>query len=203
MKWQVHRFRQYAVLVAMMGVGTFSVWFADQMVRNYFPVRPILDDLFFRITPYIPEFSYVADGVIVVSILLYLFLIKIDQTKLQTAMATAAFLYFLRGLLNLVTPIGDPSGDAEVYGFLEAYPLMGMFPSGHIGFLVGQYLLLHKWNYPKKWLAVYILLIVLESFALWVTRGHYTIDIVGGMMVAYFAVKYGTRLMQQPFFQRG
>lgn len=176
------------VLVATIGVLVTLT--SDTLIRMYFPDRLILSDFLFTIIPNVPILSYLADGIITFSFLLVGFVLS--ERKLNR-IAEFAFsigiMMTLRGLLNFVTPLGDPSGDHEIYGFLERKPLLGMFPSGHIASLNLQYWLIRHWKAGKYWQWLFIVFIVLESIALLSTRGHYSIDIAGGILLGYVAVK--------------
>jgi len=185
--------RKFALSVAVLLVGGMTVLTADYLIKTYFPNRLILEDLMFRVLPYWPGLSTIADGLVVMGMLLIGVFSRGKISRLSMVFFSFGFMMLCRGLLNLVTPLGDPSGDVEVYGFLERYPLVGMFPSGHTTSLVLEYLLIKDWAIGKRWELLFIVLILLEIFTLLATHGHYSIDIVGGVILGYFAVKAAKR----------
>lgn len=162
---------------------------SDYLIKTYFPYRPILDDVAFRLLPHLPWLSKWADGIVVLGLVSLVFLSKFKLERVSNILFAFAIMGSIRALLNLVTPIGDPTGDVEIYGFLERYPLVGMFPSGHTASLVLARYLAKSWFPNSAWLHFFSVLIVAEIFALLTTHGHYTIDIVGGVVLGIFAAK--------------
>lgn len=162
---------------------------SDYLIKSYFPNRPILDDVAFRLLPHLPWLAKWADGVVVFGIMLVVLLSRFKLNRVTNVLFAFAVMGSIRAVLNLVTPIGDPTGDVEIYGFLERYPLVGMFPSGHTASLVLSRFLAEGWGLNRKWITLFEILIVAEIFALLTTHGHYTIDIVGGVVLGIFAAK--------------
>ena len=181
------------IIVLLSGIVLTKI--SNVVIRAYFPDRVIADDIFFKLTPLIPWMSYVADSLVVTS-LLFLTWWGIKKPKqIPTMLVALGVMYGMRAILNTFTPLGDPSGDTLNYGFLEFAPMLGMFPSGHIGTITTAYFLgVYFDNKQKNWL---LPVIVLEAIALWTTRGHYTIDIVGGLALAYFSVEIAKRILQE------
>jgi len=148
----------------------------------------------FRLVPEISWLQYVADGVTSLGFVLIVAVFsqrKVD--RISEFMFAAGVMYAIRAVLNLVTPLGDPSGEILRYGFLERYPLAGMFPSGHFAILFIEYQLITKWSVGKTAEWLYLVFMVLVALALWSTRGHYTIDLVGGAALGYFATKIASK----------
>ncbi|MCC7304399.1 phosphatase PAP2 family protein [bacterium] len=191
------KYKKLLMGLGMAVIGGTQTLFFDKVIKAHFPERLILRDLLFEITPHIPSFSYLADGIIACSfVLTLLFFTKRNVERIAQFAFAFGVMTFFRSLLNLLTPIGDPSGDTEIYGFLERQPLVGMFPSGHIAALNIQYWLVREWKLGKRWEYFFVFLIILETFSLLVTRGHYSIDIAGGIALGYIAVKFTKQFLK-------
>lgn len=186
--------KKLLIALGLLGLSFLTTLISDYGIKRYFPTRPILDDAMFFIIPRIDVLQFFVDGVITLGFLLALAVFSERRIeRVSTFVFAIGAMYFIRAILNLVTPLGDPSGEVLPYGFLERVPLAGMFPSGHIAALTVEYLLVRQWQTGKRAEFLYLLLIFLATMALWSTRGHYTIDIVGGMVLGYFAVKLANK----------
>lgn len=160
---------------------------SSNIIATFFTHRPIVDDLFFRITPFVPGFAYIADIVQVLGVVIFAIMIVHHPEYTERILMSLALMWTFRAGLNILTPMGDPSGDIHPYGFLEVEALYGMFPSGHTALVVVAL----TWSrILKETLLRRILwgLLALEIFALLVTRGHYSIDIVGGSVLGWGCV---------------
>lgn len=177
------------ISLLVLGLGGITSIAADYGISKLFPERVILKDVMFLIVPYMPSLAVLADAVVAIAFVGILILSRFKQEKLAQLFFSVGILYTIRAMLNFVTPIGDPSGDLTTYGFLEFKPMLGMFPSGHIAILNAEFWLARLWKAPKSAEYFFIILMIVESLALWATRGHYTIDIAGGIVLGYLAVK--------------
>lgn len=188
--------KKFILSLTAAAVGGGLTLYLDGVIRSHFPTRLILQDYLFDITPHVPSLSYLADGIIAFSFALVLLILSAGKLQRisQFAFAFGCMLFF-RSILNFLTPIGDPGGDTEIYGFLERKPLVGMFPSGHIAALNLEYWLVKSWGVGKKWEWLLLGFIVLEAIALILTRGHYSIDIAGGIALGYFAAKFAKKFI--------
>jgi membrane-associated phospholipid phosphatase len=97
-------------------------------------------------------------------------------------LAVLAIMYLFRAVLIVLTPLAHARGEGP-----PAFPLFqnGMFPSGHTAAA-----LLFAWmtdarRAPRLRRAQYVLLAVVVV-CLVISHGHYSIDIVGGALLAYF-----------------
>jgi membrane-associated phospholipid phosphatase len=99
-------------------------------------------------------------------------------------LAVFGLMYLIRSVLMLLTPLASSHGNGALFGLL---PLVqnGMFPSGHAGAAFLCYLLVDAKRAPGIRRALLWL-----AFAEWITlllaHGHYSIDIAGGVLLAYF-----------------
>ncbi|GAB4159108.1 MAG: hypothetical protein Fur003_2900 [Candidatus Dojkabacteria bacterium] len=146
------------------------------------------DDLLFHLIPYSKSMEYVADLCAASGSLLLLVLAVKYKKSASKIFFSLAFFYLIRSLLNLVTPLGDPSGDNQGYGFLEIQVMYGMFPSGHTGVIALGYWWAREYK-NRVMMTILNLLLLGIAISLLSSRGHYTIDIVGGVVLAYLCVK--------------
>lgn len=164
---QVSHAKKLAISVGILALSGITTLLTDYLIKRYFPVRPLLGDVMFFLIPRVDFLQYVADGVTTLGFLLALLVFserKIE--RISTFVLAIGIMYFTRALLNLVTPLGDPSGEVVPYGFLERMPLAGMFPSGHIAALSVEYWLVRQWQLGKMIENFYVLLVILASIAL-------------------------------------
>jgi membrane-associated phospholipid phosphatase len=181
--------KKRVISLVVLVLGGVTILVTNSLIGRFFPNRPIADDLFFRILPYMPEFSILADFVVTAGMVVAIFYsLKRPNGAWELCLAVG-LMAIMRGLLNVVTPLGDPSGDLEVYGFLERQPLLGMFPSGHVAALFLELSLLKSWKIDHKVIFVWYIFILIEILALLLTRGHYSIDIAAGAVLGWFVAR--------------
>lgn len=174
----------------------FAAWFnffISNLIQLWFPYRLPADDLIFDILPYVGWTQYLTDIAVVLSALvLLIYIIKHDLKNIPFYLAVLGCAYLLRAFIIPLTPLGSTFGNMATYG-LTTIQQHGMFPSGHTALAAVSYLVVdRKVNYNSK-IVLFILLLV-QIASLLLSRGHYSIDIVGGVLISYFAynelVKY-------------
>jgi len=169
---------------------------ANALIQTLYPDRPIVPDIVFTLTPEIPWLAYITDPLIVVSMGLYLwYALRVDRRRLPFYIFAIAALYFARSPLMILTPLGRPTGNADSYGILEFTGLLqhGMFPSGHQMLASIAYFLIDGSKAPRARRIVGAAAI-LQGVALLLSRGHYSIDVVGGALVAWFIAERLSRI---------
>jgi membrane-associated phospholipid phosphatase len=162
-------------------------------IGRYFPSLPYADDVMFHVIPFTTWSPFVADTLVAIALIITIFIAAKYKEQRHLILYSYAIMWAIRALLNIVTPLGDPSGDLTTYGFFEFAPMYGMFPSGHTASIMLTFWWASEMNEVmlKRFAAVFV---VLEALALWSSRGHYTIDIVGGIALSYFAVLWVKKL---------
>jgi membrane-associated phospholipid phosphatase len=99
--------------------------------------------------------------------------------------------YLVRAILMALTPLGQPVGNNETMGIgllLNIYQ-HGMFPSGHTCLAATIYFLMDRACAPRMKTAAGILVIA-EMVTLLLSHAHYSIDLVGALMVAWLVVHW-------------
>jgi len=113
-----------------------------------------------------------------------------DKPALWRLLAILAACYFARAALAALTPLGRPTGNEASYGIFSFIGLKqhGMFPSGHAMLSAALFFQADagRGRAAKRLLGI---LAAAECLALLLSRGHYSIDIAGGVMIAWIAVE--------------
>jgi len=174
-----------------------TLWLpANFLIQKLYPDRPIVPDIVFTLTPEIPWLAYVTDPFIAVSVALYLWqALRVDRRRFPFYVFAVAVVYYVRPFLMILTPLGRPTGNTDSYGILEFTGLLqhGMFPSGHQMLISLFYFLIDGAKVPRIKKAAGALAI-LEGVTLLLSRGHYSIDIVGGVLVSYVIAERLSRI---------
>lgn len=177
----------WAVTVALGALAAVATLLANLLlVRGYADaVRP--DDLLFDLLPYVRPARWLTVVALVLGFGAFLAdLLRRDgwtSRRLQEAATAFALMYLLRAVLTVLTPLAPAQGEEPFIFHPQQY---GMFPSGHTA--AGTLLLLltpPERTGPRRaqWLAL-----ALMVAGLLLARGHYSIDIVGGLLVGYVVV---------------
>jgi hypothetical protein len=157
---------------------------------------PVLSDMILDKLPVI-NVSLIYDIFAIIPIILIFFYIihKRDYKRIPFIFLMIGIFYVVRGVFIVLTPFGNPpmfnGSDPLFHGFAN-YEL-GVYPSGHAGavFLI----LLLANNNVYKWLIGICLILVI--IALFLTHGHYSIDILSGLFFAYAIRSYGEKHFQK------
>lgn len=155
---------------------------------------PVLHDLILDNIPYMNVF-YVSDYLVFGTIILFLVWIfhtrKYNEMPYYLAVFGATLL--IRGIFIAITPLGNPlnfQGDSIFHAFSK-YKL-GTFPSGHTGAAFMAFLLADKsYKYLFLFSTVGIIITLLLS------RGHYSIDILGGIFFAYAIYSFSEKYLKK------
>lgn len=168
----------------------------SSLIATNFADRPMVPDLLFRVTPYVPWLQYVSDLANVVGpLLLGWYVFRGHVRRLPYVILAFALAELARGFLIILTPLGGPLGNGAEYG-LTSIIQNGQFPSGHMIVATLSWLLIDRKAMPMLSKILFINLAV-EALALILSRGHYSIDIVGGVMVAILTYLAIVRLEEQ------
>lgn len=182
--------RALTLLAAAGGASLASSGF----IQRAFPDRPAPRDLLFEILPYIGSARYLtAVAVFTALALLLIHSLREDRRHLHEHIAVLAVMYLLRAAIMLLTPLANAHGEGAFVFPLVQY---GMFPSGHSAAVLLCVRLIDPTRAPGL-RRLMLTLAVTVWVALIVSRGHYSIDVVGGVLLAYFVEmewRHGTLL---------
>src|SRR5664279_5415487 len=168
---------------------------SETYLHNYMSegkTLPMLSDLVLDNLPYY-NVSLIYDISCLIPILLVLiyFVHKKDYNRIPMFLLMTGIFYIVRGIFIVLTPFGNPpmfSGSDSIFNGFSKYEL-GVYPSGHAGNVFLMLLLVKDKTY--KWL-IFICLVVVIS-ALFLARGHYSIDILSGLFFSYAIKAFGEK----------
>lgn len=164
-------------------------YFGAVYIAHLSIVRPIIPDLILDSTPHIIQMGYVADLIAVVAVMFLLYLMFKRKEKILFYNSVLSLVYFIRAFLIVINPIGDSYGKITYLGLFPASNYsQGMFPSAHTALVMAIFLFYLSEKF--SWKKLMGLLVILEILSLIFAKGHYTMDIVGGVLLAYSSFKF-------------
>jgi membrane-associated phospholipid phosphatase len=175
--------RRYAAAFGLALAAAVATEAASRVIVSDFADRPVAPDLLFRLLPQVPQASYVTLVAMAAMLTLFaLYAIRCESHRLPEFIAVIAVMYMLRAPLLVLTPLA-----ADRASSLVTFPLFvyGLFPSGHTALAV----LLVAFTDRKLAPGVHIAQIALAwvvVIGMLLSRVHYSIDIAGGLLLAYF-----------------
>lgn len=179
---------QTAILLVFLSLLASSA--STKIIFKIFPERYVNPDLVFLYTKSNIYIEYFADGLIFITLGTFLFFYaKKHLNKFPFFVSTVSIMYILHSFIKILTPMMRPTGsDLPSHGLFRTYLQQpGMFPSGHIGLIATLYFLIDgKENRSFK--TLFLAFLILETITMVISRGHYSIDAVGGILLAYFVV---------------
>lgn len=187
------RYLYYGVLAVIAGAGLNFA--SETYLHNYMSqgkTLPMLSDLILDNLPFY-DVSLIYDIFCLVPIFLVLIYLihKKDYNRIPMFLLLTGIFYIVRGIFIVLTPFGNPpmfnGSDPLFHGFSNFE--LGVYPSGHTGNVFLMFLLVRDKNY--KWLIFLCLVIVI--IALFLARGHYSIDILSGLFFSYAIKAFGEK----------
>lgn len=165
---------------------------SNKIIIDYFQSRVIADDIIFRLisVPQSHYLEYYTDFVILLMLGVTIWSWKDELRRYFPYLATNVTLFYcLRAIINVLTPLQRPLGEDVSHGIFRNVAIQyGMFPSGHLG-ITFLFFLLTMDRVSKNSRNCLAVLILIQALAMVITRGHYSIDVVGGVLLAFFVFK--------------
>lgn len=169
-------------VLAVAGVASFA---GSVFIATRYPARPMPRDTLFELLPHISWVRYLTAVALVGAFALFLvYAFTRRRERLPGFAAMFGLMYLLRGVIMVLTPLANSHGEGAF-----VFPMVqnGMFPSGHSAAALLCALLIAREDAPRLKQAVWALAATVW-IALIVSHGHYSIDVVGGILLAYFVV---------------
>ena len=198
MKWTVamdtaphgaSRSRSWLVALLLITAVGAATLYSNRLILTMFPDRPYPRDLLFELLPYVGWARYLTVIALVAGFSLFLYYaIHHEPSRIPAFTAIFALMYLFRAAMIVLTPLGSAQGEGAFVFDVQQY---GMFPSGHMAASLILVLLTSAERAPAL-RRVQILLAVLQLAGLILAHGHYSIDVVGGALLAYFVVHVWT-----------
>lgn len=183
--------RAYAIGAALLVLAGVVMEGSSRLLATSFPDAPVVPDTLFGILPYVRDARHVTMIAMIAGGLLFAnYTVRVARDRMPEYMAVIAIMYLLRAALVLLTPLAHARGE----GPPTAFPLFinGMFPSGHTAAALLFFWLTDAGRAPVLRRAQLALFVVVVA-GLLISHGHYSIDIVGGALLAYFVHREWTR----------
>lgn len=174
-------------LLALSG-GVLSL-LGNLLIVSRFPDRPMPADLLFEVLPYVGWARYLTAWTMVLSAAVFVFYaVTRTPARLPEIASVFAVMYLFRSVMMVLTPLADAYGPGIFVFSLEQH---GMFPSGHVAAMVLFTRLTDARDAPVLRRLQFVLTAIC-AVAMVLAHGHYSIDVVGGLLLGYFVEKEWT-----------
>lgn len=191
----------FGVMVLVAGIQLNFV--SQTYLHNYMQegkTLPVLSDLILDNLPYW-DVDYLYDIFSLVSLFTFFtWVIHMrEYRKVPYFLILCGTFHIVRGVFIVLTPFGNPpmfDGTQGMFNGFSKYEL-GVYPSGHTG-IAYMYFILAKHKHYRAVLLGSVLVIVA---ALFLSRGHYSIDILSGVFFAFAIKAYGDKYFAKYFFK--
>jgi len=185
----------FGILSIIAGAGLNFA--SETYLHNYMSegkTLPMLSDLILDNLPYYNvSLIYDISCLIPIVLVLVYFVHKKDYDRIPFFLLMSGIFYIVRGIFIVLTPFGNPpmfNGSDPLFHGFSNYEL-GVYPSGHTGNVFLMLLLVKDRSY--KWL-IFVCLVVVVT-ALFLARGHYSIDILSGLFFSYAIREFGEKYL--------
>lgn len=187
------RFLYFGILSLVSGLG---LNFASQTyLHNYMSegkALPMLSDLILDNLPH-ADVSILYDIFCMIPVILVVIYIihRKDYNRIPFFLVLSGIFYVVRGAFIVLTPFGNPpmfTGSDPLFSGFSHYEL-GVYPSGHTGHVFLMYLLVNDRKYRRIIMACLVIVVA----SLFISHGHYSIDILSGLLFSYAIRSFGER----------
>lgn len=192
-----NKYLYLSIIVFLMGV---SLNFLSQTYLHYYinvekANLPVLSDLILDNIPY-QNLAYFYDIFALLSVMFFIvFIIKRKQyKKIPYYLFVFGLFFSLRSIFVILTPLGNPPSFKGENHFLKGFSKysLGTYPSGHTG---GTFL---QCLFAKGFFRILIFFICLGIVVcLFFSRGHYSIDILSGVLFSYALYCFGEKHLKE------
>ena len=156
---------------------------------------PVLSDMILDNIP-LWDIDYMYDiGSLLASLIFIIYVVhRRKYSHVPLFLLLCGTFHLVRGVFIVLTPFGHPpmfDGTDGLFNGFSKYEL-GVYPSGHTGISWMYFVLATDKRYRT---ALMVCLIIIVS-ALFLSRGHYSIDVLSGIFFAYAIKCYGEKYWQ-------
>jgi len=179
--------RALAVGVGVLALSGVLAGTGSYTIQTLYPDRPSPPDLLFDLLPHVPSMQFAVEVAYVGgAVLLGVYAFRAEhRQRIPEIIALFGLMEIFRAVIMVLTPLGTPYDEATHFTVHENIRNWGEFPSGHAATMLLFYLIISAEDAPGLKRAVGALTIA-EIALLLVSHSHYSIDIVGGLLLGYF-----------------
>lgn len=172
----------WSIALSLGALAAVASWLANQVILGSFADAPRPDDLLFELLPYVRPARWLTVVALVAGPAVFLWaILRASPSRLPEVLAAIALMYLLRAGMIVLTPLAPAHGEGVFVFPPQQY---GMFPSGHTTLLVLLALLVPEGPVWVRWFLWSMTAVMIAGLLL--ARGHYSIDVAGGLLLAYF-----------------
>ena len=185
-----HVLRAYLVSAGLLAAVAITSFAGNRLILSQFPDRPRPRDLLFEVLPYVAWTRYLTVAALVIGFsLFFYYVLRYEAGRIPAFAAIFALMYLFRAAIMILTPLASAQGEEPFVFAMQQY---GMFPSGHMAASLILVLLTSAALAPGLRIAQWVMAVT-EGAGLVLAHGHYSIDVVGGLLLAYFVVQVWTK----------
>jgi membrane-associated phospholipid phosphatase len=184
---RTHWLRAFAVAAAIMALSGILETITSNAIQSLYPDRPKPPDLLFQLLPHLAWMQFVVEAIYIGgAVLLGVWAFRREnRRKIPEYIALFGLMEVFRAIIMIFTPLAAPYDAATHFSAVSGVRNWGEFPSGHAATMLLFYLIIDKDEAPGIKTAL-LWMNVAEIFALLMSHSHYSIDIVGGLLLGYF-----------------
>ena len=181
---RTHWVRALAVGASVILLSAVVEYPLSDLIQSRYPDRPKPDDLLFNLLPHWPSWQFVVEAIYIAgAVLMGIYVFRHAIKRIPEILALFGIMELGRALTMVLTPLAAPYDEATHVG-VEGVRNWGEFPSGHAATFLLYYLIVDEEVSPGIKKALRIMLFA-EIVALLISHSHYSIDIVGGLLLGY------------------
>ncbi len=178
--------RALAVAAFIMLLSGVVETITSNAIQSLYPDRPKPPDLLFQLLPHIAWTQFVVEAIYIGgAVLLGVYAFRRRHWReIPEIIALFGLMELFRAVIMVLTPLAAPYDEATHFN-VGGVRNWGEFPSGHAATMLLFYLIIDKEDAPGIKRALLVMLGA-ECFFLLTSHSHYSIDIVGGLLLGYF-----------------
>ena len=191
--------RYFYIGLFVLCAGTALNFASQTYLHNYMSegkTLPMLSDLILDNLPVLNVAIFYDLFCLVVFAVVAIYIVhKKDYGRLPYILLLCGIFYIIRGVFIVLTPFGNPPEFNGSYPFFNGFSRyeLGVYPSGHVG---NSFLLLLLVN-DKVYRYILSFCLVVIILSLFLSHGHYSIDILSGFFFAYAIKSFGDKHLSQ------
>jgi len=177
--------RAIVVALGVLATSGLTSFAGNILIMRRFADRPRPDDLILLLVPASRFAQYVTEAAIIGSlVLLAAYVFTRARETFAEVVAIFGVMYLIRSAVMVLTPVASAYAGQGPFG---AIPLdqVGMFPSGHAAAAFFAFVLIDGERAPRMRQGALVLMLV-QWAALFASHAHYSIDVIGGILLGYF-----------------